>query len=467
MANRETRVPWTALFVLLFVAAGCAQDMRRIRPAEQAPSDVFSPETPAPSPALPTEAVRQRITALRAILETDQLTPQDRLLAQKLLQTYKTLEEISTLPAGEQGRDALQLVLSDLIQMDGRYFQRLLAEESARMDAAALLAAKRKQIMDSSLAGDHQAVIDRCIEMEKTFGPGALSPDIGLVFALSLGKRGMIPEALRVGTRILDELEGKPGALELRARMLEWQLALGDKKGAMQSHEKILDALHEQERILKRAQRDVAGLGPEVGVPQKGGEPPAPLEVSPEAMSTQEVLSQVDNLLQQKDFEKAKILLLRLRLRLQDSPDAELVDQAMQAVDLAEETSRELEKTEAAKRQEALERATKLLEQEKYEEAITQIETLREGRPLSPEARQLYDLAVEKIVQREREKAGSLFLMARNTQDPAKKEELLVSSYNILKSIVDKYPSNSLTHRIHENLRRVQEELLALKHRAG
>lgn len=467
MANRRKRFQWTALLALLFVAAGCAQEMRRLRPAAEGPPDAYSQEAPAPPPPLRLEGLQQRITALKAILQVDQLSPQDQLLAQELLQTYRALEKISTGPAGDEYREALQLLLSNLIQVDQRYFSRFLAEETLRLDVMAHFSARRKQIIDSYLAGDHQGVIDRCIELEKIFGPSSLSQEIGLLFAISLGKRGMIQEALRVGIKITDELERKPGALDLRAGILEWQLALGDKKGAVQSHEKILDAVHEQGRLLKKAGKSLSGLGLEETAQQKRGDPSSSVEFSTEAMSTQEVLSRVDGLVQQNDFEKARILLLRLRLRLQDGPDAEIVDQAMQAVELAEEKSRDLQRTEASQSREALERVSKLIEQQKYEEAITEIETFHQEKSLGPEASQLKDLAVEKIVHREREKAGGLFLMARNTQDPAKKKELLLSSYNILKAIMDKYPSNSLSQRINENLRRVQEELSGLKNRAG
>jgi outer membrane protein assembly factor BamD (BamD/ComL family) len=68
-------------------------------------------------------------------------------------------------------------------------------------------------------------------------------------------------------------------------------------------------------------------------------------------------------------------------------------------------------------------------------------------------------MAMEKIINRERNKAAKLFLDARNTKDPAKKEEMLNSSYNILKAVADKYPSSPLIPKVRDNMNQVTREL--------
>ena len=419
---------------------------------------------PAPGLELHGAGLEQRISRVQALLESDQLGFEDRLLAQDLLKAYQTMQRLSSVsPTDEQTRDLIELLASNLFQMDEHYFQRPPPEEAARLQAVALFAGKRKAIMDSYLAGDYQGVIENCIDLEKVLGPDSLTPEIGLVFAISLGKRGMIQEALRVGTKISDDLERKPGFIQLRAKMIEWQLALGDRKSAIESYEKLLDNMHEREAVLKAAELNLAGQGPQKALSEKKEEPLPPIDLAKEPASVQEVLRQVDVLVQRSDFETAKLLLLRLRLRLQDGPDAELVDQAMKSVELAEENSRKQQKTEATKNEEALELAANLIEQERYEEAIAELENFSQGTELTPEAKQLQDLAVEKIINRERNKAAKLFLMARNTTDPAKKEELLLSSYNILKVLVDKYPSSPMYQKINDNIKKIEEELSKLK----
>ena len=410
------------------------------------------------------EGLDQRISRVQSLLESDQLGFEDRLLAQDLLKAYQTLERLSSVsPADEETRDLIELLAANLMRMDEQYFRRPPPEESARLQAVALFAGKRKAIMDSYLAGDYQGVIENCIDLEKVLGPDALTPEIGLVFAISLGRRGMIQEALRVGTKISDDLERKPGFIQLRAKMIEWQLALGDRRSAIESYEKLLDNMHEREAVLKVAEQNLAGHAPQKALTERKEEPPPPVDLTKEPASVQEVLRQVDVLVQRNDFETARLLLLRLRLRLQDGPDAELVDQAMKSVELAEENSRKQQKAETVKNEEALELAANLIDQERYEEAIAELENFSQGAELSPEAKQLQDLAVEKIINRERNKAAKLFLMARNTTDPAKKEELLVSSYNILKALVEKYPASPLYQKINENMKKIEEEMSKLK----
>jgi outer membrane protein assembly factor BamD (BamD/ComL family) len=87
--------------------------------------------------------------------------------------------------------------------------------------------------------------------------------------------------------------------------------------------------------------------------------------------------------------------------------------------------------------------------------------------PADPEVRELKNSTVEKIINRERNKAAKLFLTARNTKNPAKKEELLNSSYNTLKAVADKYPSSPLIPKVYDHMLQVTKELAKLKKGEG
>jgi len=458
MTKQPHRIEWTALCLLvLFLAAGCAYEMR---PQERFPAP--APQAPPPpAPEVRLEGLDQRIARLQALLQSDQLDAGERPAAQEFLEAYRAIEKVSG-AADQATLDELELLLANLVRVEGRCLDGR-PEDGEQARTISLFAAKRAAVVNSYLAGDYQGVIDGCIDLERLLGPDSLTPEIGLLFALSLGKRGMIQEALRVGAGISDDLERKPGFIQLRAKMIEWQLALGERRSAIQSYEKLVDNMHEREAVLKAAERTLSGEGAPTPSSERtgpAGEPP--VDLSKEPASTQEVLRQVDALVERNDFESAKLLLLRLRIRLQDGPDAELADQAMKSVEWAEEKARDRQQTEASRKEEAIELAANLIEQERYEEAIAELETLGRGQALNQEAKQLQDLAVEKIVNRERNKAAKLFLMARNTADPAKKEELLVSSYNILKALIDKYPSNPLYQKINDNIKKIEEEMSKL-----
>jgi hypothetical protein len=88
---------------------------------------------------------------------------------------------------------------------------------------------------------------------------------------------------------------------------------------------------------------------------------------------------------------------------------------------------------------------------------------LKQKESLSPDGQRLETRAVEKIINRERNKAAEIFLRARNTADPEKKEELLKSSYNILKAVAEKYPDSPLNKRINDNMRAIENELKKIK----
>jgi PBP1b-binding outer membrane lipoprotein LpoB len=465
MMSKKQQIKWIVVILAwILLSAGCALETQRIPQKEGPPSSLLQPPSPPP---LQLNDLEQRIADLQTLLEGGQLSEADQALAQDLLGTYRSLEKASSSsPTDEELRNAAQLLFSSLVKLEDHYFKKIPADKAATLQTLALFSSKRKAIMDGYLAGDYQGVIDNCMDMKKVLGSDSLTPEIGLIFALSLGKRGLYQEALEVGKRISDELEPKPGFVQLQAKIVEWQLALGDRNGAIQSYEKLVDNMHEREDVLKTAELNLSGQG-EPKALLKQEEPLPQLSLTKEPGSVQEVLKQVDALVQRDDFETAKLLLLRMRLRLQEGPDADLVDQAMKSVDLAEEKAREQKKTQTSPQQDALVVAANLIEQERYEEAIAKLESLQQGNVLSPEAKHLEDMAVEKIVNRERNKAAKLFLMARNTQDPAKKEELLVSSYEILKTLIEKYPSTPLLRKINDNMKTIENELSKLKKGTG
>jgi hypothetical protein len=455
MTGKQKTTKWIALcLAFFFFATGCATP----------PSPRYAP---TPHFLQQPEGLERRIESIQAILESPQLSLEDRLLAQDLLKTYRAVERVSLRPLDEELQEFMQLLLSSLVQLDDRYFKGRSAKEPEGVEAMTLFSEKRNKLMDSYLTGDYEGVIDMAVEVENMFGADSLSPDIALVFAVSLAKKGMVQEALGLATRIGDDLERIPGVIELRAKMVEWQLALGDKKGAVRTYEKLVDNIHDTEAFLKGAEQKLSGHGQQSVYEQKKKDSRGSIDLTKEPHSLQEVLSEVDALVQKNDFDAAKLLLLRLAIRLQDGAEADLVDQAMKSVQTAEEKAWEQERGETFQKQEALELAADLIEQAKYEEAITEIEKVMWGEELDQEARQLQDLAVEKIVHREREKAGNFFLMARESRDPAKKKEFLLSSYNILKQLIEKYPSTNLYQRITDHIKRIEEELAKIEKSSG
>ncbi|MBN2031992.1 MAG: hypothetical protein JW836_01850, partial [Deltaproteobacteria bacterium] len=409
------------------------------------------------------EGLTERMRDIKMILEDTRLSPEERLLAQDLFKTYKAFEKASLNHFDKETRDFVQSLLSNLIHLDTLYFSSLSSKKAEPALSMSSFPSKRKKIMDRYFSEDYQAVINDVAEIENTLGTDSLTPEISLVYALSLAKQGMIQDAMRVGTRISDDLQMTPGVIELRAKMVEWQLSVGDKKGAVHSYEKLVDSLHEKEAFLMTAEKNIYGRSRTKAFVKDKEEPPLPTDLAKEPPSLQQVLQQVDALVKRNDFDGAKLILLRHAIRLQEGPEADRVDQAMKSVELAEEKFREQEQSDVFQKRETLELAAGLIEQEKYEEAIMQIESVMWGEVLGLEAKQLENLAVEKIIKRERNEAAKLFLMAKNSRDHSKKEGYLIASRNILKTLLEKYPSTPLYQTINNNLEKIDEELSKVK----
>lgn len=444
----------------LLIAVGCAHEMRGFPVLKEPP-----PTAPGSASYLleRPEGLTERMRDIKMILEDTRLSPEERLLAQDLFKTYKAFEKASLNHFDKETRDFVQSLLSNLIHLDTLYFSSLSSKKAEPALSMSSFPSKRKKIMDRYFSEDYQAVINDVAEIENTLGTDSLTPEISLVYALSLAKQGMIQDAMRVGTRISDDLQMTPGVIELRAKMVEWQLSVGDKKGAVHSYEKLVDSLHEKEAFLMTAEKNIYGRSRTKAFVKDKEEPPLPTDLAKEPPSLQQVLQQVDALVKRNDFDGAKLILLRHAIRLQEGPEADRVDQAMKSVELAEEKFREQEQSDVFQKRETLELAAGLIEQEKYEEAIMQIESVMWGEVLGLEAKQLENLAVEKIIKRERNEAAKLFLMAKNSRDHSKKEGYLIASRNILKTLLEKYPSTPLYQTINNNLEKIDEELSKVK----
>ncbi|MGD2125956.1 MAG: hypothetical protein PVG99_07745 [Desulfobacteraceae bacterium] len=432
---------------------------------------VVGPEgVEAPHPLLPADQLDDRIASLSNLVETQELDEEDHQLAMSLLSTYKAIRQ-STENRGtdEDHQKIIRLLYENLGRIEEKYFLRTKPYEAQYPDVLHLFTLERKRILDDYLSRNYQGVIEGCLKLENRFGPDSLTPDLGLLFAISLAEQGMTNEAIRVGEKIIRELGGKPDLVDLRANIIEWYLALGDRKQATQIYEKWLDTLDEQEALLKKAKHRLSGQAQNMTTPESATEKLASLGRSEteEPASVEDILSKVDELVKRHQFERAKFLLIQQRIRSQEGPLTEIIDEALKSVELAEDRYHQEERARAALREETLKTAARLIEEEKYEDAISRLEILINGQTGGPKADALKALAIEKLINRERNRAAKLFLMARQTTEPSKKEKLLRSSHNILKALAEKYPTSPLNKKINDHIIRIEEELEKLRHEPG
>jgi len=460
-----------ALFLLTF--AGACQPALQREPVS-ARQDLATPLV------VSVETLDRRILYLSRVLETQDLSMEDRELAQDLLASYRGLKTASQTGALRQNYSPMvHMLLRNLEQMEDRYFAKQPAASGLSTDGVHQLTIKRKKILEAFSAGHDQTVIDGILDLEKTLGPESITPDLSLLFALSLGKKGTFTTALSVGQDAAGRIEGSPDLLQLRAQMIEWQLALGNEKEAKEIHERLQRKLKEREALVRGLEQRIAIEGSKITPPESAASR-GDLTKADMDRDLKEALAKAEESAQRGDFGRAKFVLFQQRIRFDEGPETERIDQALKSVEMAEGKAQEKPRTDVAaaqptkdlqkelqhetQRQDNLKAALSLIRSEKYEEALVKLD---ESPPSDPEVKELRDMAVEKIINRERNKAAQLFLTASKSKDPAKKEELLTSSYNLLKAVADKYPSSPLTPKVQQHMNQVTKELSKVKKGGG
>jgi len=106
------------------------------------------------------------------------------------------------------------------------------------------------------------------------------------------------------------------------------QLALGNEKEAKEIYERLQRKITEREALLKAMEQKVAPEGSRVTPPETaaGG---AELTKADVERDLKEALAKADESVQKGDFGRAKFILFQQRIRLDEGPEAELIDQAL------------------------------------------------------------------------------------------------------------------------------------------
>jgi tetratricopeptide (TPR) repeat protein len=439
----------TAFLVMFLVSvSGCI-------PALQKPELVIpkSETRPALLPSL--DLLDRKIEVLKSILQTEGVSEKDKKIASTLLESYKKLKVAYSGHLTEaEYRNVINTLFKMLSALDENYFaeQRGVPDYSGTISQFSI---KRKKIMDTYFAGDFKGVINQCLELKSVFGQDALIPEIGLVFALSLGKQGMPKDAIEIGEGIALEMEATPDIIHLRANIAEWHLNLGQREKALNMYDKLTDNLDERQGILNGLTRKITG--------KTDPQPPSETKTDVQDLSPMdEFLLKVDALMQEHLYDEARLLLIKHRIRLEGGPDVEIIDEALKGVEIAEEKFEKEKRSKDDYINEAIETAKNLIEEESFEAAISKIDELQDLHGPSSETMALKNQAIEKLINSERNRAAKLFLAAKKTQDRAKKEEYLLSSYKILKAIIDKYPSSPLNDKLKSHMKTLTNEMEGL-----
>ncbi len=434
---------------------GCVSETRMV--VEQPKAETIT------TPPLSADIIDTKIASINNVLMSKDLDDEDRKLAITLISAYKELKSVSQGHGGTKGyHEIVHILFNNLNLLAERYFVKEKDDDQNYSEVINLFSIKTQKILDDYLSGDYQGVINDCVELEATFGPDSLSPEVGLIFAVSLAKRDMVSDALKIGETIIRELEAKPDLIHLRAYLIEWQLDMGDREKALKFYEKLIDNLDEREALLSRVRQKFKR---EEKIVHRERTPPMDDSKGDEVQepsTIERLLKEIDKLVQRDAFAEAKLLLIKQRLMAQEETELETIDQIFKTVDLAEERYKKGKITSVTHGEDTLKLAAKLIEEEKFEEAISKLEELKENQDFAHETEEIKELAIEKLINRERNRAAKIFLLAKKTNEPTKRKELLVSSHTILKVLIEKYPSSSLIDKLNSHIKSVENELKKL-----
>ena len=102
-----------------------------------------------------------------------------------------------------------------------------------------------------------------------------------------------------------------------------------------------------------------------------------------------------------------------------------------------------------------------LLQAKEYDQAIDQFRQLQ-NTEFGAKAQPMMIEASKQAGQSIRQKAAELFVRASNSRDTEDKRKMLLSSRDLLQSILTKYPDSGLTEKVQRNLSRINADLSAL-----
>lgn len=458
--------PWahSLLFCLLLAVgtAGCVADWQG-RPLLTEPSAKPATTKRVTSGVLDPDRVDERIAALEAFLEQESSLRAARAqAARELLTGYRRILETLNTPSRSAARDGQRisaLLFDRLVALEERYFQEGL-DHLPSPEALRNLSREKTRIRDAFLSGDHEDVVQTCRRLEEHYGADTLSAEIGLCLAVSLSEIGEVNEAIRVGERILPALEGRPGSVDLRSRLVAWYLESGRTDRAREHVERLVDAVNEDRRLLERAKSQLKPHQPPWHGQAAESPPVSPGEPSSEDLD--EILRKVDALVQQKAFDQAKLLLIRAGIRMPEGPQNEAIERVMKRLEREREAytaGQRREEREPTLVERSLEEVRRLVESEKYEEAFQHLDRMEPPEGDSPEVQVLRDRAATGIIGKKRDEAAKAFLMAKNSSDPDRKEEHLRTAYHLLKGLVDRFPESPLLPKVQSNLDTVREAM--------
>lgn len=434
-----------------FLMTGCVSTGKKVSEGEKI--QYYRP------PALSNETLNKRIDVIKNLLKEDSLSDDRKEAAVSVLKAYDKLKSLNDGNLTEKEyRKTVKILFDTLVMIEQQYFyDGIVSGETAGEIIIENYSELKKQIYEDYFAGNFNEVISGCDDLISRFGKSGITPDLGIILVEALSKSNMPSDALAVARSIIGAVETRPDLILLLTDVIELEVKMGDMEEARRLYEKLVDNINENNNLYKKAGNLLSGSqGEEPTIDESVKEKIT--EMDPEKIILMEqLMDKVNNLISRKDFSAARLELARQRLRAEEGPELEMIEQLWKSVDKAEEQfNRENSNDELI-----IEDARRLIEKEKYEEALDTLDPIVAGGE-NYEAEKLKKEAIEKLIVRDKNIAAKLKIAANNEGDKQKKRDLLLKARSIFQNLIDKYPASPLIDRVKRNISVVDEELMKL-----
>ncbi len=410
-------------------------------------------------PALSQETLDRRINEIKALLKENSLTGDRQETAFSVLKSYDRLKSLSKGNTTEKEyRKTVQALFKSLVELEQQYFYSgITTGNTAGKKIIENYTARKEQILKDYFSGDFNGVISGCEELIEKYGETALSADTGIIFFEALLKNNMTDRALTLAKNIIDSSESRPDIVRLISSTIELELEEGDIDSAKNLYEKLVDNINEKNSLYIRAGNKITEY--EGGVPLVDDSVKEQITgIDPEKSAlTKQLIDEVEKLISENDFSGAKIVLYRWKFKTEEGPELEMIEKLFEAVYKAEDQFN----NENSNDKQIIEEAGRLIEEEKFEEALGLLETVISEKQ-NYEADKLKKEAVDKLITRDKRKAGQYRLVAREMNDIKKKRDLLLEAKAMLVNLVEKYPDNPLLKFADRNIAVLDEDLMDL-----
>ena len=410
-------------------------------------------------PAISQNTLDKRIDEIKILLKENSLTDDRQETALSIIKAYDKLKSLSKGNTSEKEyRKTVQIIFKSLVDLEQQYlYSGLTTGNAVGKKIIENYTTQKEKIIENYYSGDFNGVISGCNELVEKYGEAGLTSEIGIILFEAFLKSNMTERALALARNIIDRSESRPDIVRLMSNAIELELKNGDIEGAKSLYEKLVDNINEKNNLYIRAGNKITEYEGDVPVVDESVKEQI-AEIDPEKSAlTRQLIDDVEKMISEKDFSGAKIALYRWKFRTEEGPELEMIEKLFESVDKAEDQFNNANNDY----KQVIDDAQKLIEEEKYEEALALLEpVIAESR--NYEADKLKKEAVDKLIIRDTRKASQYWSIAKETNDVEKSRNILLEAKTMLVNLVKKYPDHEYLKFADRNIAIIDKDLMDL-----